>query len=300
MATPEPSAAAGDQSSEVARWELSLRLRNRRHELGIGVPQVMKALAISRTRWSQIENDHTMIGANAIPQLASLFRLDQAEIDELVALRMAASTRRDAWWLSVGDLLDHEQARYYGLEYGATRLRNYSATLIVGHLQTEEYARTIISNHPDVSRADRDRHVEVRMERQRRLRGDNPLNLHILMTEAVLNYEYGSPAMLCRQLRYLADLIRELGDTLEVRIIPFSAPASAIVGASIYGLLDFPRPQLPCALWEESVRLHGITEDDEAVKFMELVHEEGTEKALNRDDSLQLIIDRADQLRSRS
>ncbi len=189
-----------------------------------------------------------------------------------------------------------ELARYYGLEHGATRLRSYSPTLIVGHLQTEEYARTVIGTHPDVSRAEREQYVDVRMERQKRLRGDSPLNLHILLTEAALNYEFGSPTMLGRQLRHLTDLIRELAGTLEVRVIPFSAPASAILGASIYGLLDFPSPHLPCALWEESVRAHGITADEEAVSFMELVHEEGTERALSRDDSLQLIIDKADQL----
>ncbi len=259
----------------------------------------MEALGISRTRWSQIENDHTMIGAGAIPQLASLFHLDQAEIDELVALRSAASTRRSPWWLKVSDLLSPELARYYGLEHGAVRLRHYSASLIVGHLQTEEYARTVISNRPDVSRADRDRYVEVRMERQKRLRGDDPLNLHVLLTEAALNYEYGSPTMLCRQLRHLADLIQELAATLEIRVIPFSAPASAVSGASIYGLLDFASPHLPCTLLEESARVLRITEDEEAVKFMELVHEEGTEKALSRDDSLQLIIDKADQLQRR-
>lgn len=288
-----PSAHAGP---EVARLELVLRLRKRRAELQIDTSTIIQALGISRGRWSQIENDHTMIAANAIPLLQEPFGYGDHEIEQLKALRAAAADRRQAWWLGYAELLGPELLKYYGLEHGASRMRWYSPAIMIGHLQTEEYARALIGHRADVSRGDVARFWTVRQRRQERFRSGRVSRIEVLLTEAVLRNELGSPAILRRQLLHLVEQIEEMPDRLQVRVLPFSAPPSTVITGSIFSLLDFESEHLPTLAWQESIQQMGLFDDEDTVGFLELTYAEATELALDRESSLERILSAAEEL----
>ncbi|WP_324191608.1 Scr1 family TA system antitoxin-like transcriptional regulator [Nocardia cyriacigeorgica] len=68
-------------------------------------------------------------------------------------------------------------------------------------------------------------------------------------------------ALLYRQLRHLAEMIRRHPDNVDVRVIPFTSPAS-VMGGSTFHLLDFDSPRLPTSAWHESAAFGELFTDD--------------------------------------
>jgi hypothetical protein len=140
-----------------------------------------------------------------------------------------------------------------------------------------------------VSRLHKERLVEVKQRRQRRLTDDPPLIVSSIMSETSLKMTLGSRAVLHRQLRHLSTLIESMAQSLQVRILPFSAPAGAITGASVCVLLEFASPHLPVAAWQESVRPLGVSTDDDLVRHLTMGFDEALITSLGREESLELI-----------
>ena len=165
---PPDAITARDQEGEdvapasptVARWELALRLKRRREELGLTVKQITDELGFTRNYWSQVEHEKTVLAADKLTALGALFRFDDATLAELHELRTVA--RQRGWWADYADQLDDEMQRFFGLEQGATAIRNFESLLIPGLLQTERYARAVFRVRPrfpprrHVDRAGRD------------------------------------------------------------------------------------------------------------------------------------------------
>src|SRR5262245_45197639 len=121
------------QSPTLASWELGLRLRQRREQLGVEVKTITERLGFSRNYWSAVENERKILSAEKLPQVLDLLEYDDEERAELTELREAA--RQRGWWSSYSALFGSELLRYYGLEHGAQTIRTYESLLIPGLLQ---------------------------------------------------------------------------------------------------------------------------------------------------------------------
>src|SRR5699024_932925 len=122
-------------SPTVARWELGLRLRQRREQLGTDVATITQRINFSRNYWSAIENERKILSAEKLRTLLDLYEFDTDEQHELLELREAAKQR--GWWSRYSGLFSDELLRLYGLEHGAYGIRTYESLLIPGWLQTE-------------------------------------------------------------------------------------------------------------------------------------------------------------------
>lgn len=105
----------------------------------------------------------------------------------------------------------------------AVALRNFENCLVPGLLQTEDYARAILSARPNTSEDEVDELVAVRLARQQILHRDEPPALWVVVDEGVLTREIGSPKTMAGQLQHLADMAARPNITIQV--IPFSAGA---------------------------------------------------------------------------
>ncbi|MFC0112690.1 DUF5753 domain-containing protein [Kibdelosporangium aridum] len=278
----------------VARWELALRLRRRREQVGVEVKTITQALRFSRNYWSAVENERKILSEESLVQLLDLFQFDAEERDELMALHAAAKGR--GWWSRYSAVLDEERQRLFGLEYGASSIRGYESLLMPGLLQTAEYARALMAQEVTLRRVEVDQIVEVRMRRQERLIGDSPLQLTELISEAALRQEIGGPAVLRRQLEHLAAMIEEHPGTIELRIIPFTAPACSLFGASTVNIIDFENPQLHSVVWLETVTSWSVIEGSSNVRDISGAYDDGLRRALNSVESLALIHQRIKEL----
>ena len=119
-------------------------------------------------------------------------------------------------------LWDHlkkgQKQRLYGwfqewadIEAQATVLRWYEPLVVPGLLQTEDYARAILSARPDGNLADLDEQVAARLARQNILDRTGTPQLWCILDEGVLHRAIGGPKVMRSQLYRLAEVAEHPG-----------------------------------------------------------------------------------------
>lgn len=273
-------------SPTVARWELVLRLRELREQRGFDSAGFARRVGFTPANWSHVEKGRRVLTTKTIGPVLELLDVEPEERAELLALLEASKQR--GWWAKSSALIGPELQRLYGMEYGAQSIRSYDSLVIPGLLQTEDYARALISADVMIRPVQVEQLVAIRMRRQERLRGADPVELTAVFGEGTLLQQTGGPDVLRGQLTYLAELIEEL-DTVEVRVIPFAATAGAVLGGSSFHLIDFAGEQLPTFGWVESAVFGGAVEDPDLVRDLRFAYRRAVEQSLSRAESLALI-----------
>lgn len=185
------------------------------------------------------------------------------------------------------DLISKTLAEYLDLEADARELFVLQADLVDGLLQTEGYARAIISVFAtNPSEIEVDRLVELRMARQRRLTGDNPPELVAVLGEAALHNEIGGPQVLKTQLEHLLAVGKLPNVTIQV--LPFTAGAHPASGTNFI-LLGFPDQADPDVVFTENLVGFSILEDAEDLRPFKLAFSRVLGEALSTRQSARLI-----------
>jgi transcriptional regulator with XRE-family HTH domain len=280
-------------SPTVAAWELALRLQRRRVRIGMDAKAVAEAIGFTRNYWSAVENERKLLSAENLSKVLDLLEFDQEAQQELRQLRAVARER--GWWDEYS-MLDADVQRLYGLEAGAGSVRTYESTLVPGLLQIAEYARAIMTPDPTVREVEVDQLIEVRLKRQERLNGDTPLRLTALISEAVLWQQIGGPSVLRRQLQHLVELVEEHRDTIEIRVIPFTANSCGLFGAATSHVLDFPSSRLPTVAWQETVTARTVIEDRALVRDITTTYSAAREISVSPQKSSEIILRRIVEL----
>ncbi|MGW1283526.1 helix-turn-helix domain-containing protein [Streptomyces sp. NPDC002586] len=122
---------------------------------------------------------------------------------------------------------------YAEMEAKATYISTYQCQLVYGLLQTEAYARAVLS----VEQADRlDEMVAARLDRQRALARTEPPVVWTVLDEAVLYREIGGREVMREQLAHLLSFYGR--PWMELQVLPFSAGQhSGMMGS--FNLLRF-------------------------------------------------------------
>lgn len=275
-------------SPTVASWDFGLRIRNRRELLGLSGAAAAASLGMSVQFLSAVEHGKKKLPEDKLAALITAYEFGEAEAAELRLLRQQAGHR--GWWTQFSALFTDELLRVFGFEHGAESIRAYDNGLINGLLQTDEYATAIITaGSPNIRLAEVDRRVQARMIRQRRLTGQPRLHLTAIMSESTIRQQVGGPHVLLGQLRHLLDLIDQLTDTLDVRVIPYTATGHHGMGGSAFHLMTFASGTLPTLVWQETVTTTELIQDPQTVREYSLAYAEITKAALDPDDTLSLI-----------
>ncbi|MEM8925743.1 MAG: Scr1 family TA system antitoxin-like transcriptional regulator [Actinomycetota bacterium] len=281
-------------SPALSRWELSIRLRERRRVLGMDIKDLTRELAFSRNYWSAVENDRAVLSEEKLRRLLDLFEFDEHEGRQLLALRNTAKERD--WTAQFSAVLSDDMKRFYGLEAGAQRVQAWESMHVTGLLQTEAYASATIRSDPGVTATRASQLVKVRLLRQERLRGADPLGLTAVMSEASLWQETGGRSVLRAQLKHLLEVSDEAPDTVEIRIVPFRATLGALGGATRF-LFHFASPHLPTLAWQERMdATESVEEGEERFEQLSISNARALDLSLSREDSLALIKERMDAL----
>ena len=249
-------------SPEVAKLEFAKRVRDRRRELGLSSAETAKALGFSRVFYSAVENNREKLSPNKLPALFDVLQFEPEDRKQLTALHDAS--RRPGWWAEYASVLPEEFAVFIGLEHGASRASIFESSVVPGLLQTRDYAEAVVGAATRVSLADVRRTVDLRLRRQQRLSGDDPLRLDVILSEAVLMQQFGSSGVLRDQLRSILDRI-EAGAPIDLRVQPFATTPGGLFAASTVVLLDFESAHLPTMTWREAVHGLGISADAELI-----------------------------------
>ncbi|GIH10689.1 transcriptional regulator [Rhizocola hellebori] len=229
---------AEEINSTVPRRQLGRLLRQLRTEAGVTLDASATALEYSRQKIWRIESGMGPVRALDVKAMCDLYGVapDMTE----VAVGLAAETKSRGWWHAYGDVVPQWFELFVGLEASASRLRLYDESLIPGLLQTRGYARAVYEQRSAMSEDDRERAIDVRLQRQTLLtrRLPPPPQVEAIVSEAVLRRTIGDRGAMIEQLHQLIQVAKL--PTVSVRVLPLAAgPHRGAVAGTFY-ILDFP------------------------------------------------------------
>ncbi|WP_377269843.1 helix-turn-helix domain-containing protein [Peterkaempfera sp. SMS 1(5)a] len=235
----------------VRRRRLGAELRRLREQKGMTAEEVAGRLMVSQSKISRLENGRRSISQRDVRDLCEVYGVEDERMRESL-MAMARESRQRGWWHAFGDI---PYSVYIGLEAEASAVRNYESSFVPGLLQTRDYAEAVVTGiQPDTDAEAVRRRVEVRMERQRRVRGPEQLdNFWAVVDEAALARVVGSKEVMAQQMSYLAELCQE--PHVNLQVIPFTKGAHpGMTGA--FSILEFPESADTAVVY-----LEGVTSD---------------------------------------
>ncbi len=170
------------------------------------------------------------------------------ETEQLVELARRSNETR--LWDDYSDLLPGSYGTLVDLESVASRFSIYEPEAVPGLLQTPDYARAIIrAARPRVDDKRVERLVQVRLQRQERVfTGPCWTGIVAVLSEAVLAYQVGGPAVAAAQRRHLREV--SASGRIQIRVIPFASGAHASMRGGVT-LLEFDEPEEPTVAYFE-------------------------------------------------
>ncbi|OLF04360.1 hypothetical protein BLA60_41280 [Actinophytocola xinjiangensis] len=257
--------------SPVQSRRLARTLRRWRERAGYSVERAADELLCGSGTVSRMET-----GGSAEPlrvkAALELYGAPAKIVDEMVE---AAKRRRRRGVLRrpYYDFVSAAFAEYLDLENEASELACFQLDIVHGLLQTEDYARALIGSAGEVIAADdTDKFLRLRMERQLRLAGEDPLALRVILGEAALHTEVGGPAVLRNQLDHLVELV-ESSANVDVRVLPYTAGGHPAVGCN-YTVLAFAGAgdtAEPEVIYTENIVSFVLQDDsDEVARFQRI------------------------------
>ncbi len=226
----------------VRRRRLAAELRRLREAAGLTCDEAGARLDCSGSKISRIETGRVSVSPRDVRDLLRLYGVPEDRREGLIQL--ARESRQKGWWQSYGDTVEPHLATYLGMESDASQISQYSVARIPTLLQTQDYARAVVSG----GRAETGRYpgpvdkmVAMLMERQR-LAAASPPDLRLVLDETALRRLVGGRQIMREQIRHLID--RSSAPATSVQVIPFSAGAHIVMDLPFI-LLGFPHPSDP-------------------------------------------------------
>lgn len=284
--------AAGGPDPAIHRRRLRTELRNAREEAGMTQRDVAAAMDWSPSKLIRIESGAVGISTVDLRALLGHYGVDPSRIDSLVAVGRAA--REPTRWSHYKNVAKEQYIAFLGYESSASIIRNYEPLWVPGVLQTEEYARAVISSDWAHDPTKVDSLVDLRIERQELLVRQPAPNLHFIMDEAVIRRVTGGRDVMRGQLRQLLQLAEH--EHVTIRVVPFEHGMYSRQGLA-YQVFEFSDPQDEYVVYTETPQEFEIVRESSPeqpskgspVQYLQAFYE--LEQIATEDDSLNLLRD---------
>jgi transcriptional regulator with XRE-family HTH domain len=209
-------------SPTVRRRRLAAELRGIRESRGKSGDAVAAALRWSPSKISRYELARTGLKPPEVERLLDYYEVTGSR--RVLLLTLAEDAARKGWWEEFADSLTPDYQQFIGLEHEASAIAIWHVEAVAGLLQTEAYARHIISSYSQIEPVAPgmiERLVKVRMQRQQVLIRDPELQLSVVLDESVLRRRIGNERVMHEQLQHLVHESDRPNVTL--RILPLNA-----------------------------------------------------------------------------
>lgn len=203
----------GERPAEPTQgiWAFRFDVQKLRKRLGLTQRAFAKLLHYSQAQVAKVE------AGKAPPTMAFAAAMDRAadtgEVYQDILNRMLREAALPEWF---GPFIE--------LERQATAITDYSATFVMGMLQTPEYAEAVFrAAQPRETNEQIGERVRERMKRADQLRRSSLTSLWVVIHEGVLRTQVGGLVVMQKQIDYLSQIAQLPQVTLQV--LPFSAGA---------------------------------------------------------------------------
>jgi transcriptional regulator with XRE-family HTH domain len=234
----------------VRRRRLGSELRRLRESHSIELEEVADQLGLAPSTLSRIETGKAPTRTTYLNALLELYGVEDPS-QRRVMQEMARDGHQRGWWAVWDGVLPTGFGIWFGLEDEAASLRVYESQVVHGLLQTEDYARLVMSTvRRRLSAEEIERLVQLRMQRHGVLHRPYPLDLWLILDEAVLR-RMASPSRIMReQLEHLYDACHWPNVTLQV--LGFGSGLHPGLGGS-FTIVKFPERLDPDVVYTEGV-----------------------------------------------
>jgi transcriptional regulator with XRE-family HTH domain len=268
----------------VLRILLGAQLRRLREAKRITLEEAGEVIRASHSKISRLESGRVAFKDRDIVDLFIHYGVtDDAQIQALRGIAARANSR--GWWHDYSDILPSWFEEYISLEEAADQIRGYEVQFVPGLLQTEEYARAVTllaySNPREIGRR-----VSLRMARQARLYGAEPVSLEVVLDEAALSRPIGGPSVMRAQLGHLVEMSQRPNVTIQ--ILPFKVGGHAAAGGP-FSVLHFAENDLSDIVFLEQLATAQYLEKPDMVRTYLAVMERLRIEAATPADSIKRL-----------
>jgi transcriptional regulator with XRE-family HTH domain len=233
----------------VGQVVLGRRLQELRETAGLKREEAAKVLRVAPATVRRMEMAEVALKIPYVQILLTAYGVREDEVSAFVTL--AEEANQPGWWQRYHDVLPDWFSMYVSLEGAARIVRSYEPHFVPGLLQTEDYARSVLeagtigNAGPDAV----ERHVSLRMERQRLLERADPPHLWVVMDETVLRRPVSIDGRVMRdQLDKLLELAAR--DRVTLQVAEFDDGPHPGTYAP-FTLFRFAEPELPDMVFTE-------------------------------------------------
>lgn len=233
----------------VGQVVLGRRLQELRETAGMKREEAAKALRVAPATVRRMETAEVALKIPYVHVLLQAYGVPDADVEAFVALAEAAN--EPGWWQRYHDVLPEWFSLYVSLEGSAQVIRQYEPHYVPGMLQTEDYARAVL----DTGTAGQagaeavERHVALRMARQKLLTREHPPHWWVVMDETALRRPVSpDPQVMRAQMDRLLEV--STLDHVTLQVAEFDAGPHPGTYAP-FVLFRFAEPELPDMVYTE-------------------------------------------------
>lgn len=239
-------------------------------------------LGISRPQLVKIETAKAKPSQSTVEGILDAYGQD---VDHRRAImQVVRQIHQRGWWQAYADFLAGSFAE---LEEDADEILIWQTELVSGLLQTDDYARALISSG-DLRDVDEiDERVQARIRRQAVLTGHNAPVLRVVLDESVLRRMIGGPAVMRGQLEHLLEMGQRAN--VSIRVLPANTGPHAGIGEGSFTIFKFPRPIDLDVTFIETPAGPVYVEDTQRVRRCTVTYDRISDQALSEEDSAALI-----------
>lgn len=266
----------------IGQLVLSRRLRELREKAGMSREMAADLLHVAPATVRRMETAEVALKIPYMQLLLPAYGVPEEDVEAF--LHLADEANRPGWWQRYHDILPDWFSGYVSLEESAKTIRSYEPHFVPGLLQTEDYAREVLSTGSVGRHAPEhvERHVALRLERQALLRRSDAPTFWVVMDETVLLRPVGSARLMRAQLDRLLEATEQPNVTLQVAELAAGHHPGTY---SPFVLFRFAVPEVPDMVYVEYLtgalyldRSDEVTEHKEALDRM-VAHAESARRS---------------------
>jgi hypothetical protein len=270
----------------VRRRIVGAQLRRLREASRVTRREAAASIGIGESKLGRVEVGRVGLDEDEVKQLLELYGIHEPDERDAL-LTLAREANRPGWLQEFSGAMPAWFRPYVDLEEAAQVIRTYEVQFVPGLLQTEDYARAVITQDrtelPDEEVA---RRVALRLRRQRILTARNPVRLWAVIDEAALWRPIGGSEVARAQLRALLDAARL--QHITVQVMPFHVGGHA-GEAGAFTILRFPEPELHDIAYVEQLTGAMYLERDDDIDAYGAAMERLCVQSASPEESMDLI-----------
>ncbi|TQL78454.1 helix-turn-helix protein [Stackebrandtia endophytica] len=221
-----------------AQW-LGRELRQLRIDCGATLVEAGQYVQRDQGTISRMESGLAPARVGDVVALLNLYGVEDPVVRADLEL-ISRDVWQRGWWDGYSKYAPAWMLDLAWMEGRARRIRSFDPLVLHGILQTEPYARALISAvNPDAEEPTREHWIRLRLDRQRILTTGSETRFEVIIDEAVLQRGVGGPETMRVQLAHLLDLTQR--GAITMRLLDRSGGAHAAPEGS-FALLDLPDP----------------------------------------------------------